>query len=59
MQELIYVVHIEDGIVLDDTVLEKLDETITEITGCKVIRSRIEDEGTIVENGEWEVEEDE
>lgn len=59
MQELIYAVYIRDGIVLDDVVLEKIDAFIEELTGCKVIKSRIEDIGTIVENGEWEDEEDE
>ncbi len=57
MQELIYVVHIENGVCLDDTLLEKLDENIEDITGCNVVRSSIEDDGVIVENGEWEDEE--
>ena len=59
MQEITYVVHIGGGIVLDDVFLEKMDEAVYEITGCTIIKSRIEDLGTIVENGEWEEEEDE
>ncbi len=52
MQEIIYQVQIEDGIVLDDTFLELLDQMVENMTGCKVIRSKVEDIGTIVENGE-------
>ena len=59
MQEITYVVHIEDGVVLDDTFLEVLDQTIEGIAGCKVIRSKVEDDEVVVENGEWEDGEDE
>lgn len=59
MQELIYTVHIENGIILDDIALKALDDFVEDMTECKVIRSKIEDDGTIVENGEWEDEEDE
>jgi hypothetical protein len=59
MQEIIYQIYIENGIVLDDVFLEKLNKAIEDITECKVIRSRVGDEGTVVETGEWEDEEDE
>jgi hypothetical protein len=58
MQELNYVVHIEDGIVLDEVFLETLDQLVQGVTGCKIIRSKIEDNEAIVESGDWE-EEDE
>lgn len=54
MQNIIYQVHIEDGIVLDDAFLVALDITIEGITESNVIRSKVEDEDTVVENGEWE-----
>lgn len=59
MQRLVYTVDIEDGISLDDTFLETLDQVVEDITGCKVMRSKVMDDDAIVENGEWEEEEDE
>lgn len=60
MQRLIYTVDIDEEIYgLDSYLLDALDYEVTSRVGCNVIKSRLELPEEIIENGEWEDDENE
>ena len=59
MQRLIYTVDIDEEIYGADFLLEAIDETIKAEIGCEILKSRLESEVEVIENGEWEDDENE
>ena len=59
MRGLVYTVEIDEEIYGADYLLEAIDATIEAEIGCKALRSRLESDAEIIENGEWEDCEDE
>lgn len=59
MQRLIYTVDIDDKFEGLGCLHELLDSTVQCELGCGVVRSRLETDDEVCENGEWEDEENE
>lgn len=59
MERLIYTVDIDEETYGADFLLEAIDETIKAEIGCEVLKSRLESDVDIIENGEWEDDKDE
>ena len=59
MQRLIYTVDIDEEVYGADFLLEAIDETIKAEIGCEILKSRLESEVEVIENGEWEDDKDE
>jgi hypothetical protein len=58
MQRLVYTVDIDEEVYEINGLLEAIDTTVSLLTDCNVVRSRIESSDEVCENGEWEDEDE-